>query len=66
MMITAFKNHLQQQKHETPERDKDDENIIRDSERFMSKKDTAIKEENAEFDTTVCEFLDDDGGISNL
>lgn len=29
-------------------------------------KDTAIEEENAEFNTAVCEFLEDDGGISNL
>ena len=32
----------------------------------MSSKDTAVEEEDAEFDTTVCEFLDDDGCISKL
>lgn len=32
----------------------------------MSSKDTAVEKEDAEFDTTICELLDEDGGISKL
>ena len=49
---------LHEHENDTPEGDYDDKNVIEDPKRVAMVEDSAIKEEDAEFDATVCEFFD--------
>ena len=65
-MGISFKNHLQQQKNETPDGGKNNKDVIYNFERSMSIKDASIKEENAKFDGSVCDLFEDEGRVNDL
>ena len=58
MGIGAAGEGLQEHEYDTPKGDCDDEDVVEDPERFAVVEDSAVEEEDAEFDTAVCELLD--------
>ena len=58
MGVRAARERLHEHEDETPQSNSDNENVVEQAEHVVMVEDAAVKEEDAEFDAAVCEFLD--------
>ena len=66
MGVGAAGEGLHEHEDETPKGDCDDEDVVENPERFAVVEDSAVKEEDAEFDAAVCAFFDYQNGVVEL
>ena len=66
MGVGAASEHFHKHEDETPNGDCDDEDVVEDPECITMVEDTAVEEEDAEFDAAVCEFLKHQNGFVEL
>ena len=66
MGVGAAGEDLHEHENETPESDCDDEDVVEDPERSVVVEDSAVEEEDAEFDAAVCEFFNHQHGPVEL
>ena len=59
MSAIVGNDSLDCEENKTPERNEDYKNIVCNSEWFALTKDTAVEEEYAEFDKSICKFFQD-------
>ena len=58
MGVGAAGEGLQEHENDAPKDDCDDEDVVEDPEGLAVVEDSAVEEEDAEFDAAVCEFFD--------
>ena len=66
MGVCAAGKKLHEHENETPNGNCNDEDVVEDPERSTVVEDSAVKEEDAEFDAAVCEFFDHQNGVVEL
>ena len=66
MRVGAAGEGFHEHKDETPDGDGDDENVVDDPKFLAMVEDSAVEEEDAEFDAAVCELFNDQNGEVEL